>query len=71
MPPVCKFSHFKTYVNRIVKDKASRILRKLVDQGLLVKIDKGAKKTVSYRLPTDQKLELLFAGTRANKPLPP
>jgi hypothetical protein len=47
--------------------KVSRILRRWVDQGLLVKIDRGAKKTVSYRLPVDTKQGLLFAGSDANK----
>lgn len=47
--------------------KVSRILKRWVDQGLLVKIDRGAKKTVSYRLPIDTKQGLLFAGSDANK----
>jgi ATP-dependent DNA helicase RecG len=41
--------------------KVSRILKKWVDQGLLVKIDTGAKKTVKYRLPVDEKQGFLFA----------
>jgi hypothetical protein len=34
---------------------------------LLVKLDRGAKKTVSYRLPIDNKQGFLFAGANANK----
>jgi len=47
--------------------KVSRILKKWVSQGLLVKLDRGAKKTVSYRLPIDNKQGFLFAGAKTNK----
>ena len=38
--------------------KVSRLLRQWVDQGLLIKIDTGAKKTVKYRLPSGVDLDL-------------
>ena len=58
-------------VRKIIKNpdtsKVSRILRKWVEQGLLIKIDTGAKKTVKYRLPIDEEREYLFANYNANK----
>ncbi len=47
--------------------KVSRILKKWVDKGLLIKVDTGAKKTVKYRLPVDEEQDNLFAGGPANK----
>ena len=41
--------------------KVSRVLKKWVDQGLLTKIDTGAKKTTKYRLPTGEMADFLFA----------
>lgn len=46
--------------------KVSRILRKWVNQGLLMKIETGAKKTVKYRLPITKEQDL-FAKSDANK----
>lgn len=46
--------------------KVSRILARWVEQGLLTKIDTGAKRTVKYRLPADKEEEL-FANADANK----
>jgi len=58
-------------VRKIIKNpdtsKVSRILRKWVEQGLLIKIDTGAKKTIKYRLPIDEEREYLFANYNANK----
>ena len=42
--------------------KVSRLLKKWVDQGLLTKIDTGAKKTTKYRLPSGKMADFLFAG---------
>ena len=47
--------------------KVSRLLKRWVNQGLLMKIDTGAKKTVKYRLPIDKNQEYLFANDDANK----
>ncbi len=47
--------------------RVSRLLRKWVEQGLLIKVDTGAKKTVKYRLPIDEEEDNLFAGGSANK----
>ena len=47
--------------------KVSRLLRKWVKQGLLIKIETGSKKTVKYRLPVDKGQEYLFAKGNANK----
>ena len=41
--------------------KVSRLLKKWVDHGLLVKIDTGSKKTAKYRLPSDEAQRALFA----------
>jgi ATP-dependent DNA helicase RecG len=75
-----KVSHYlskreKYVTNETVRDitsnpdtsKVSRLLKRWVDQGLLVKIDTGAKRTVKYRLPADQSQMDLFAYSRANK----
>ncbi len=40
--------------------KVSRLLRKWVEQGLLAKIDTGAKKTIKYRLPISKSQGSLF-----------
>ena len=47
--------------------KVSRLLKRWVCQGLLIKIDTGAKKNVKYRLPVDEEREFLFADRDANK----
>tara|TARA_B100000315_G_scaffold41810_1_gene36717 strand:+ start:4513 stop:4959 length:447 start_codon:yes stop_codon:yes gene_type:complete len=47
--------------------KVSRLLRKWVSQGLLIKIETGSKRTVKYRLPVDKEQESLFAKASANK----
>ncbi len=47
--------------------KVSRLLKQWVYQGLLIKIDTGAKKTVKYRVPIDEKEEYLFAKGNTNK----
>ncbi len=47
--------------------KVSRLLRKWVKQGLLIKIETGSKKTVKYRLHVDKGQEYLFAKGNANK----
>ena len=58
-------------VRKIIKNpdnsKVSRILRKWVEQGLLIKIDTGAKNTIKYRLPIDEEREYLFTNYNANK----
>ena len=41
--------------------KVSRLLKKWVGQGLLTKIDTGAKKTAKYRLPSGEMADFLFA----------
>lgn len=40
--------------------KVSRLLKKWVDQGLLTRIDTGAKKTAKYRLPSGEMADFLF-----------
>ena len=75
-----KVSHYLTHtekyitnetVRKIIKNpdtsKVSRLLKKWVEQGLLVKIYTGAKKTVKYRLPMGEEEINLFARTDANK----
>jgi ATP-dependent DNA helicase RecG len=56
-------------VRRIVGNpdtsKVSRLLKKWVEQGLLIKIDTGAKKTVKYRLPADDERDDIFANNHA------
>jgi len=48
--------------------KVSRLLRKWVSQGLLIKLESGSKKNSRYRLPiTDKRDEILFADTNVNK----
>lgn len=47
--------------------KVSRLLRKWVKQGLLIKIETGSKKTVKYRLPVDKMQGYLFARGNTNK----
>lgn len=42
--------------------KVSRLLKRWVEQGLLMKIDTGAKKTAKYRLPSGEMADFLFAG---------
>ncbi|MBL7131235.1 MAG: hypothetical protein ISS45_07540 [Candidatus Omnitrophica bacterium] len=58
-------------VREIIKNldtsKVSRLLKRWVEQGLLFKIDTGAKKTVKYRLPIDEEREYLFVKNNANK----
>ncbi|MFC2146701.1 RNA-binding domain-containing protein [Acidobacteriota bacterium] len=41
--------------------KVSRLLKKWVDQGVLVKIETGSKRSVKYRLPVDKNEGYLFA----------
>jgi len=75
-----KVSHYLTHTEKYITNekvrgiaripdtsKASRLLKRWVDQGLLIKIDTGAKKTVKYRLPIDKEQERLFANSGANK----
>lgn len=50
-------------INNPDTSKVSRILKRWVEQGLLIKVDTGAKKTVKYRLPIDEKQGYLFANT--------
>ncbi len=45
--------------------KVSRLLKKWVDQGLLIKIDTGAKKTTKYRLPSGGMIDFLFAESKS------
>ena len=45
--------------------KVSRMLKKWVIQGLLIKI--GEKKSAKYRLPIDKEQQDLFASNNANK----
>jgi hypothetical protein len=48
--------------------KVSRLLRKWVAQGFLLKLESASKKKSRYRLPmVDKREEFLFAGTAANK----
>jgi hypothetical protein len=35
--------------------RVSRLLKKWVDQGLLIRIDSGSKRRVKYRLPVDSR----------------
>ena len=58
---VCKI------IKNLDTSKVSRIFKKWVEQGLLIKIDAGAKKTIKYRLPIDEEREYLFANYNANK----
>jgi predicted HTH transcriptional regulator len=69
-------THKEKYVtNEIVRKiidnpdifKVSRLLKKWVEQGLLIKIYTGAKKTVKYRLPIEEEEIGLFAKADANK----
>jgi ATP-dependent DNA helicase RecG len=57
-------------VRRIIRipdtSKVSRLLKKWTEQGLLIKIDTGSKKTVKYRLPIDEERENLFVGPKSN-----
>lgn len=46
--------------------KVSKILKKWVEKGLLIKVETGAKKTVKYRLPAEQE-KSLFGITQGNK----
>lgn len=75
-----KVSHYLTHKEKYVTNeiarkilnnpdtsKISRILKRWVEQGLLVKVDSGAKKTVKYRLPVDEDKNLLFVSGDANK----
>jgi ATP-dependent DNA helicase RecG len=54
-------------INNPDTSKVSRILKRWVEQGLLIKVDTGAKKTVKYRLPIDGEQGYLFASMNANK----
>jgi predicted transcriptional regulator len=58
-------------VRKIIKNpdtsKVSRLLKKWVEQGLLIRLSTGAKKTVKYRLPIDKDEVDLFAKANANK----
>lgn len=54
-------------INNPDPTKVSRILKKWVEQGVLIKIETGAKKTVKYRLPVSKEQQDLFAGGGAKK----
>ena len=54
-------------INNPDTSKVSRLLKKWVQQGLLIKIYTGAKKTVKYRLPVIEEELSLFAKADANK----
>lgn len=45
--------------------KVSRLLKKWVDKGLLIKIDTGSKKSAKYRLPSGEMVDFLFADTKS------
>jgi ATP-dependent DNA helicase RecG len=45
--------------------KVSRLLKKWVDRGLLIRIDTGAKKTAKYRLPSGEMIDFLFAESKS------
>ncbi len=53
-------------INKPDTSKVSRLLKNWVIQGLLIKIDTGAKKTVEYKLPIDTE-KILFAVRKTNK----
>lgn len=45
--------------------KVSRLLKKWVDNGLLLKIDTGSKKSTKYRLPSGEMVDFLFADPKS------
>jgi len=74
-----KVSHYLTHKEKYVTNekvrglinnpdtsKVSKILKKWVEKGLLIKVETGAKKTVKYRLPADQD-KTLFEMSKTNK----
>ena len=74
-----KVSHYLTHKEKYVTNekvreiisnpdtsKVSKILKKWVEKGLLIKVETGAKKTVKYRLPADQE-KTLFETSKTNK----